>query len=267
MAVSGISAETAASEDNLSDFRNAPLERQRTQSLLSMLPTALANVLDIGTRDGHFARLLAGRGAAVVALDLERPPFEHPGVQTVKGDATALDYPDDRFDLVFCAEVLEHIPSPGLEMACKEIARVCKGHALIGVPYRQDLRLWRTTCTACGRTSPPWAHVNSFDEARLQALFPGMSVERTEFVGTAEPRTNAISAWLMDRAGNPYGTYVQDEPCTHCGAKLTPPASLTIAQRALSKAALALRRAHNLGDRRHPNWIHVLLRKSSGSPH
>jgi SAM-dependent methyltransferase len=252
-------------EDRLQDFRATPLERERTQSLMDMLPAKLGRVLDIGTRDGHFARLMADRGASVVALDLKQPRIDHPGVEAVQGNATALAYPDGAFDLVLCAEVLEHIPSPALERACAEIARVCAGHALIGVPYRQDLRLWRTSCRNCGKTCPPWAHVNSFDEQRLQALFPALGIAQKAFVGTAELGTNDASAWLMGLAGNPYGTYVQDEPCVHCGARLTPPAAPGLGDRALVKAAMLVRAVHNLGRQRHANWIHLLMRKN-GSP-
>jgi SAM-dependent methyltransferase len=257
--------EDPAVEDRLQDFRATPLERQRTQSLMAMLPAKLGRVLDIGTRDGHFARMLADRGASVVALDLERPQIDHPGVETVKGDATALAFPDGAFDLVLCAEVLEHIPGSALDRACAEITRVCSGHALIGVPYRQDLRLWRTSCRNCGKSCPPWGHVNSFDERRLQALFPGLSIAQKAFVGTAELGTNNASAWLMDLAGNPYGTYVQDEPCVHCGARLAAPTGLGLSDRALVKAAMLVRAAHNLGRQPHANWIHLLMRKN-GSP-
>ncbi len=232
-----------------------------------MVPAGTSRVLDIGTRDGHFAKLLADRGASVVALDLSLPAISHPGVHPVKGDATSLDFPTGAFDLVLCAEVLEHIPSPQLEMACSEIARVCGGHVLIGVPYRQDLRLWRTTCRACGQTCPPWAHVNTFDESRLRALFPDLVVTETQFVGVAELGTNDLAAWLMDLAGNPYGTYVQEEACIHCNAPLDPPARLTLLQRALCKAALIVRRVHNAGRSQHANWIHVLLRSGSSRQH
>ena len=32
-----------------------------------------------------------------------------------------------------------------------------------------------------------------------------------------------LSTLLLDLAGNPFGTYDQEEPCIHCGAKLKPP--------------------------------------------
>ena len=66
-------------------------------------------------------------------------------------NAADLPFPDAAFDMVTCAEVIEHIPSPALERACREMARVARRYVLVGVPYRQDLRHGRTTCAACGK--------------------------------------------------------------------------------------------------------------------
>lgn len=243
-------------------YHESQKEQDRIADLLSLLPADATSVLDVGARFGYITRKLADRAASVTALDLEQPQVDDPRVRCIQGDATALQFGDGAFDLVFCAEVLEHIPSPSLEKACTEMARVSRRWVLIGVPYRQDIRLWRTTCQACGGVSPPWAHVSRFDEARLASLFPGMRPERQSLVGTAEPDTNALSAWLMNLAGNPYGTYIQDEGCVHCGAQLIAPSARNLTQRILAKAALSIRGVVNLGRAPHANWIHLLLCKN-----
>src|SRR5580658_5701608 len=124
------------------------------------MPLGRTSILEIGARDGYHSRPLTERFAEVTALDLEKPTFEFPGVITVAGDATKLQFADSSFDCVLCAEVLEHIPA--LEQACRELARVVRHELIIGVPFRQDTRSGRTTCRNCGKTNPPWAHVNSF---------------------------------------------------------------------------------------------------------
>ena len=108
-------------------------------------------VLDLGCGAGRHAYGAARRGADVVALDFSldevstvRGTFaamselgEIPtGVTTtaVRGDLLALPFPDDSFDKVIAAEVLEHIPAD--ERAMAEISRVLKpgGRAAITVP-------------------------------------------------------------------------------------------------------------------------------------
>jgi len=251
-------------------FREHPAEIARTADLLALIDAAaaeagLTSALDIGARDGHFSRLMAERFGRVVALDLERPAFEAEGVECVAGDATRLAFEDGAFDLVFCAEVLEHIPSPSLERAAAEIARVAARRIVVGVPFRQDLRLGRTRCAACGGDNPPWGHVNAFDAARLVNLFPGWEVRAQTFVGSTLARTNAVSAALMSFAGHPYGTYEQDEPCIHCGAAIGGPPARSHAGRVATRVAVLLNRLQQRVMRPGANWIHVVLAPVSGA--
>ena len=246
---------------DLTEYRNNAAEKARVGDLISLLPAAGESVLDIGARDGFISRLLTNHFSKVTALDLEMPSIDHERIQCVKGDITDLHFPDAAFSLVFCAEVLEHIPPHLLELACREMARVSKEHVLVGVPYKQDIRVGRTNCGACGKISPPWGHVNRFDEDRLSKLFPGFVVAKTSFVGESDSQTNPLSCALMDAAGNPYGTYSQEEPCVHCGAKLTGPKERSLFQKVLTKAAFITLSAQKPFVKPHPNWIHVLLQK------
>jgi SAM-dependent methyltransferase len=199
----------------LARYRNSPAEIARSRDLMAIVPKNLSTVLDVGARDGHFSRRLAEHFEYVTALDLSMPQLDFDRVRPVQGDVTQLRFPDNHFDVVFCAEVLEHVPA--LREACSEIARVARYAVVIGVPYMQDIRLDRTTCDHCGKTNPPWGHVNTFDEHRLSSLFPEYCLAKTSFVGSAKSRTNFLSTWLMDFAGNPWGVYEQEEPCIHCG--------------------------------------------------
>jgi SAM-dependent methyltransferase len=108
-------------------------------------------MLDLGCGAGRHAYGALRRGAAVVALDRSadevatvRATFaamieagEVPATATataVRGDLLDLPFPDDAFDKVIAAEVLEHIPAD--ERAMAEIARVLRpgGRAAVTVP-------------------------------------------------------------------------------------------------------------------------------------
>ena len=244
-----------------SDYRESELERARTADLLELSGCEGESAIDVGTRDGYFACLLAERFPRVTALDLEPPVLADARIACVAGDVRRMAFSDNAFDLVVCAEVLEHIPPPHLEMACRELARVTRRHLLIGVPYKQDTRVGCTTCLHCGSRNPPWGHVNRFDETRLRRLFAGLEVERRSFVGRSGASTNFVASYLMNLAGNPYGTYGQDEPCVRCGGTLVEAPVRRTYQYVLTRIAFWLAAITRPFKRSHPNWIHLLFRK------
>jgi hypothetical protein len=246
---------------DLTEYRASSSEQQRTADLLRLMPTKGHHALDIGARDGHFSLLMVDHFDRVTALDLDQPNISHSKIECIKGNAAEMQFSDDAFDFVFCAEVLEHVPTPILQKACQEIERVASDRILIGVPYKQDIRVGRTTCYSCGRMNPPWGHVNSFDERHIKKLFGSCEIEAISFVGASTSQTNSLSAALMDFAGNPYGTYEQEEACVHCGHRLLPPPRRNAAQLVATKLAFWSRKATELLARPRGNWIHVVLRK------
>jgi hypothetical protein len=249
---------------DLTEYRASDSEKKRTEDLLNLIKNISdsgKNALDIGARDGYFSKLLAKYFMHVTALDLEKPSVNHENVTSVKGDATNLSFDDNTFDFVFCAEVLEHIPTHLLEKACSELSRVSSKFVLIGVPYIQDIRIGRTTCFSCGKKNPPWGHVNSFDRRRLMSLFPMFNVKEVSFIGKNNSYTNFISTFLVDLAGNPYGTYDQAEPCVHCGKKLKKPSERNIFQKISTKTAFYVKHLQAPFSKEHSNWIHILFEK------
>jgi SAM-dependent methyltransferase len=82
--------------------------------------------LDVGARDGNQTRWLRERGYDVTPIDIE-PQFS----ECRRIDANQpLPFESDRFNLVWCSEVIEHLVDP--ERALRELRRVtCPGGDLI----------------------------------------------------------------------------------------------------------------------------------------
>jgi hypothetical protein len=131
------------------------------------------------------------------------------------------------------------------------------------VPFQQDLRIGRTKCRTCGKRNPPWGHVNTFTEAQLTHLFPNERIISRSFIGECSGATNPISTVLMDLAGNPWGTYDQEEPCIYCGVALAQPKNRRLWQKVCSGLAVRIDILQAHWTRPHANWIHLELEKSS----
>src|SRR5262245_42856176 len=84
--------------------------------------------LDVGCGSGVNSIALAAKGHRVQGVDLSEAAIQRYRKYGFEGRVgnieNGLDYPDSRFDLVFCSEVIEHMTSP--EVLVTEMNRVLK---------------------------------------------------------------------------------------------------------------------------------------------
>ncbi|HEX9467123.1 MAG TPA: class I SAM-dependent methyltransferase [Acidimicrobiia bacterium] len=141
-------------------------------------------MLDMGCGGGRHAFAATRLGAIVVALDYEAAelkdvraviaamseagelPSHAPGGQ-VNGDALVLPFPDNTFDRVIAAEVLEHVWAD--ERAISELVRVLHpgGRLAVTVPTRFPERV----CWALDRNyhDKPGGHIRIYRQGELEA--------------------------------------------------------------------------------------------------
>ena len=134
-----------------------PVERRMMTGFFAALDRTLeglqpSTIVEVGAGEGRISERLANRfpNASIIGLDL--PDSELAGewaslaVPMFFGDVTRLPFADDSIDVIVGLEVLEHVPSP--ERAVEEIARVCRGAAVLSVPREP---IWRIGNMARGR--------------------------------------------------------------------------------------------------------------------
>lgn len=143
-----------------------PISRLLVSKFLKEIGTLCAkvdkvSVLDCGCGEGVVLKFLEDElsGANCYAFDLDLKEVKDAKKNlpfcTIKvGNLYALPYEDDRFEMVLCTEVLEHLEKP--EIALEEIHRVTKRYAIFSVPREP---LWRILnmvrfkyCNAFGNT-------------------------------------------------------------------------------------------------------------------
>ena len=94
-------------------------------------------VLDVGCGNGFFTRPLA-EWADCTALDFSQRMLDLNTVKVKKvcGDVKSMPFPDDKFDLVFCSNLLHHVSDP--VAAVFEMRRVSSKYVVISEPNRNN---------------------------------------------------------------------------------------------------------------------------------
>ena len=135
-------------------------------------------VLDLGCGDGHFLRALREAGADPVGVEIAEAAVQR-ARENVPGADVRLIEPDgslplghNEVDLIWCSEVLEHIPDVG--HALLEMRRVLKrgGRALITVPYHGRVYAMRSRCRFERHFDPLGQHVRFFTRRSLHDAQP-----------------------------------------------------------------------------------------------
>jgi ubiquinone/menaquinone biosynthesis C-methylase UbiE len=98
-------------------------------------------VLDVAAGTGHLSRAIAPHVRQVVAIDMTAKMLEKAKEEAVKaglvnilfeeGDAAALPYQDDSFDMVVSRLAMHHFEKPQLQL--REMVRVCKPDHAVGI--------------------------------------------------------------------------------------------------------------------------------------
>lgn len=141
---------------------------RRLQYAASLIPPGTRSILEVGVGPGPMLNYLTllERFASVVGIDIRRySKFLQltPALDFRIMSVDKLQFPDRHFDMVFCMEVLEHVPTAVMMRGIEELRRVTKNKLVMSVPFEEPLPL-------------PSYHLQRFDAPRLQSVFPDAEV-------------------------------------------------------------------------------------------
>lgn len=94
------------------------------------------SILDVACGNGNYCKFFTQRGLDYTGCDLSENMLEqarenNPGFEFIRGDATNLPFEDGEYDVVFCSDLLIHLPSELEEAVVKELIRVAKKYAVV----------------------------------------------------------------------------------------------------------------------------------------
>lgn len=167
-------------------------------------------ILEVGCGDASFTKRLAQFSKHVSAVDVSPKQIainleKYPEIQFVAHDlAEPLPFGDNRFQAIWCSEVLEHLFDPAF--ALHEMYRVLKpgGFIMVTVPYHG---LFKNVCIALFKWDhhfdPEYSHIRFFTKNTLRRLCEkaGFSTIRMNTCGMSKPlRDLLIPTNLLLRA-------------------------------------------------------------------
>ena len=101
--------------------------RRQIDEVLKVKPD---NVLEIGIGNGLVAWYLKSCGISVITLDIDKELKPD-----VVGSVEKMPFDDNSFDVILCAEVLEHLPFEKFPKALSELKRAAKKFVVLFLPH------------------------------------------------------------------------------------------------------------------------------------
>jgi 2-polyprenyl-3-methyl-5-hydroxy-6-metoxy-1,4-benzoquinol methylase len=158
--------------------------------LLPFVPDSARTLLDIGCGSGAFGRILRSRRPDMELWAVEPDPVSVKAAadgfdQVILGQFPNDQLPSSMFDVILCADVLEHMPDPGVALRCAIKNLAGAGIMIASIP---NVRHWRTviwplmchgTWTYTERGILDHTHLRFFTRRTMRNLFSdnGWSVE------------------------------------------------------------------------------------------
>ena len=166
------------------------------------------SILDVGPGYADFSRIAAlVTGARSITfidcdtavLNWQAQKCGEAGINarllTILLDSRTVMSISDRYGLIHCQEVLEHLPDAGETLRALAGLLLPGGRIIITVPTRRSERLLRFLNPSYMRDEPH-GHVNEFDEASLRALVAGAGLSVLLFL-PAQPQYFIAHSWLV----------------------------------------------------------------------
>lgn len=195
--------------------------QQRATLMKSFIPNDVRKVIDVGCGNGLIINKLVDEFQCW-GLDISQTALKQIKATPIHGSIENIPFEDNYFDIVICAEVLEHLPVAVYSKGLSELQRVSKKYILISTPYKENLQTRQTKCAECGCIYNIYHHLRSYDEIELSKLFEDFKVIKFELCGNVERQYNSWDLWWKQNLGNNW--VVNDiAMCPQCGSQKAKP--------------------------------------------
>ncbi|MBI2883673.1 MAG: methyltransferase domain-containing protein, partial [Candidatus Methylomirabilis oxyfera] len=193
-------------------------EEERLHLVRAVWPEGVRTVLDVGCGNGALGNYLP-EDAEVVGIDFSREALRHFRRRKILGLATCLPFSDEKFDLVICADTLEHLLPGEFERCTAELKRVARRFLLIISPQDEDLLANSTKCRYCGTLFHVNWHMRSLTKETIVHSFADLfSLRYFTFFGEKWLRRHPLVTKLHHSLAGRL-SYWEDAVCPLCNVR------------------------------------------------
>jgi len=196
-------------------------ERRRAEVIVFLLrPHRTDTILDIGCGDAYQISYIVRHKSYIVGIDISHEKLKE-GKRRVReanlicASSEKLPFKPKFFNKVMCLELLEHLKDPLKTLNEIDIVLKQKGVLVISVPCKE--RIVMTQCIHCGKPTPLYGHLHSFDEQKLSRLLPKNYVichqQRIATIVSAYPIFNSVPTRLWGFIDHLSGLLPGMKPC------------------------------------------------------
>jgi ubiquinone/menaquinone biosynthesis C-methylase UbiE len=171
-------------------------------------------ILDAGCGTGIYSRRLAKKGNYVIGIDASekmlhiaqnKPAYEGPVIEYIKGDLHYLPFKNNLFDSVICITALEFCRD-----ACQvilELGRVLKPHGQLILGMLNKESSWMQEITSRPQSSSIYSHAHLFSPTELKELlndsklYMSISLESTVFFTPSQGLSRFPSVLINELKG------------------------------------------------------------------
>jgi ubiquinone/menaquinone biosynthesis C-methylase UbiE len=166
-------------QQNIWELKGSQLIKQikRAEVVKRMLKHSKARlILDVGCAEGFITNYLSQLQAQVIGIDIDQSlkiaKNKVKNASFIYASIMHLPFKEETFEAVTLLEILEHLPDTSINEGITEVNRVLKsgGTLMLSVPYKEKITY--TRCIHCGKPTPLWGHLQSFDEDKLASFLP-----------------------------------------------------------------------------------------------
>lgn len=227
--------------------------REKTKFLISIIPSDVKSILDVGCGNGIITNELFTLYENVTGVDASEEALKYLKGPTIKSSCDHINVEDNTFDMVFSSELVEHLNDNTLQKTLKEFKRISKKYILLTFPNKEMLESKNVKCPKCGNVFHAYGHIQSLTTDTFKDIYQDFNVIISGTLGSNNAVGYKNLHLFKQKRLQQYFNAPLYTICPACNNEKFPAAKTSIATKAVNLI--------NRFSPKQPYWAYILFEK------